>query len=123
MSRRALSRLHAALLILLCGRFGVAIGDSQLGPAGPTTIDESWNAVFDRRDGWTGADCAGTVDLRDGRMLWLFGDTWIGSIRGGKRLPGATMVNNSIAIHPIDQSAPWKAPDPGNVHFVWGPNS
>ena len=34
-------------------------------------IDDSWNAVFDRRDGWTGADCAGTVSLRDGRMLWL----------------------------------------------------
>jgi hypothetical protein len=120
MSRRVWSGLRAAILILSCGRFGVANGDSQLGPAGPTAIDESWNAAFDRHDGWTGADCAGTVNLHDGRMLWLFGDTWISSIRGGKRLPGATMVNNSIAIHPIDPTAPWKAPDPASVRFAWG---
>jgi hypothetical protein len=85
-----------------------------------STIDDSWNAIFDRRDGWTGADCAGTVDLRDGRILWLFGDSWIGSIRGGTRLRGATMVNNSIALHRIDQSARWKTPDPASVRFVWG---
>jgi hypothetical protein len=83
--------------------------------------DESWNAVFDRHDGWTGADVAGTVVLGDGRVVWLFGDTWIGTIRNGKRLPGARMVNNSIAVHPVDHSAPWKAPDPSAVHFYWGP--
>jgi uncharacterized protein DUF4185 len=84
--------------------------------------DESWNAVFDRRDGWTGADVAGTVDLGDGRILWLFGDTWIGSIRDGKRMPGARMVNNSIAVHPKDKAAPWNAPDPKAVRFYWGAN-
>ena len=83
--------------------------------------DESWNAVFDRHDGWTGADVAGTVVLGDGRVVWLFGDTWIGAIRNGKRMPNARMVNNSIAVHPIDRSAPWKAPDPSAVHFYWGP--
>ncbi len=51
--------------------------------------DSGWNAVFDRTDGWTGADAAGSVDLGDGRTLWLFGDTWISKIRDGKRLPGA----------------------------------
>jgi hypothetical protein len=85
--------------------------------------DEAWNAVFDRRDGWTGADVAGSVDLGDGRILWLFGDTWIGSIRDGKRMPGARMVNNSIAIHAKDKTAPWNAPDPRAVRFYWGANN
>lgn len=86
------------------------------------TPDNGWNAVFDRRDGWTGADGAATVALGDGRVLWLFGDTWIGSIRGGKRQPGATMVNNSIAVHSVEQSAGWKIPDSKAVHFYWGAN-
>jgi hypothetical protein len=86
------------------------------------TPDAEWNAVFDRTDGWTGADCAGSVDLGDGRTLWLFGDTWIGKIRDGKRQPGATMVNNSIAVHPTDKAAPWRPPDPRSVQFFWGPN-
>jgi len=88
--------------------------------AGSTIPDDSWNSVFDRRDGWTGADCAGTVNLGDGRMLWLFGDTWISSIRGGKRQPGAAMVNNSIAVHSIDRIAGSRVPDPKSVHFYWG---
>jgi Domain of unknown function (DUF4185) len=120
MIRRSRDALVAALVVLSCGLFNAALGDGRPSAAVPITIDDSWNAVFDRHDGWTGADCAGTVNLRDGRLLWLFGDTWIGSIRDGKRLPGATMVNNSIAIHPIDPTAPWKAPDPASVRFAWG---
>ncbi len=84
--------------------------------------DAEWNAVFDRADGWTGADCAGSVDLGDGRTLWTFGDTWISTIRHGKRQPGATMVTNSIAVHPTDKHALWRPPDPRNVRFFWGPN-
>jgi hypothetical protein len=91
-------------------------------PVTSVTPDPEWTAVFDRADGWTGADCAGSVDLGDGRTLWMFGDTWIGKIRDGKRVPGSTMVNNSIAVHPTDKLAPWRPPDPRSVRFVWGPN-
>jgi hypothetical protein len=82
--------------------------------------DPGWNAVFDRTDGWTGADAAGSVDLGDGRTLWLFGDTWISKIRDGKRLPGARMVNNSIAVHATNRAEPWRPPDPHSVQFLWG---
>jgi hypothetical protein len=84
--------------------------------------DPEWNAIFDCTDGWTGADCAGSVDLGDGRTLWMFGDTWISKIRDGKRQPGATMVNNSVAVHPTDKAAPWRPPNPRSVQFVWGLN-
>jgi hypothetical protein len=92
------------------------------GPLPPrVTPDPAWTAVFDRTAGWTGADAAGSVDLGDGRTLWMFADTWIGKIREGKRLPGAWIVNNTIAIHPTDKSAPWRPPDPHTVQFYWGP--
>jgi hypothetical protein len=117
----------AGALLVVAALPAVARPDSpqQTAKTNPAVVrvepDESWNPVFDRHDGWSGADVAGTVALGDGRVVWLFGDTWIGTIRNGKRMLGSRMVNNSIAVHPLDRSAPWKAPDPTAVHFYWGP--
>ena len=113
-----------AAALTICLSASPLLGDDAVRRTRPIVVvtpDESWNAVFDRQDGWTGADGAGSVDLGDGRILWLFGDTWIGSIRAGRRLPGAWMVNNSIAVHPKHQSSPWIPPAPAEVRFLWGP--
>jgi Domain of unknown function (DUF4185) len=120
--RRPIARslvIFVALKLLSSAR-SIAADDQQ--PVMSVTPDAAWTAVFDRTDGWTGADCAGSVDLGDGRTLWMFGDTWLGKIRDGKRQPGATMVNNSIAVHPTEKFAAWRPPDPRAVQFVWGPN-
>lgn len=53
--------------------------------------------LFRRTNGWIGGDGAFTVALSDQRTLWLFSDTWVGTIRDGKRKPEA-MVNNTIGI-------------------------
>jgi len=70
-------------------------------------ILQNYNALFQRQDGWTGADGAYTVKLSGDRILWLFGDTWYGEIREGRHT-NATIVNNSIAIQhgiiPVDAS-------------------
>lgn len=55
------------------------------------------NALFAQTEGWIGADGAYSVALGPGRTLWLFSDTWVGSVRDGKRCD-ATIVNNSAAI-------------------------
>jgi len=62
---------------------------------------------------WRGADVASTVPLGDGRILWLFGDTWIDPSGRGTRT-GARMVSNSVAIQ--------SGTDPSNasVAFYWG---
>lgn len=52
--------------------------------------------LFVQQNGWTGADGAYSIALDSGRTLWLFGDTWIGRISGGRRLDSA-MTNNSAA--------------------------
>ncbi|MGA2033133.1 MAG: DUF4185 domain-containing protein [Thermoguttaceae bacterium] len=86
------------------------------GPAGaaalPGVADAQWDLAFTRTDGWTGADAAGTIDLGDGRTLWLFGDTWIGKVVQGGHAPGSHMVNNSIALQDADS-----APSKGTVPF------
>lgn len=55
------------------------------------------DALFHRTDGWIGGDGAYSVSLPDGRVAWLFSDTWVGKVRDGKRTD-ATMVNNTIGI-------------------------
>lgn len=55
------------------------------------------DALFRRTDGWIGADGAFSVPLSQNRTLWLFSDTWVGTIRDGKRKPEA-MVNNTVGM-------------------------
>lgn len=59
--------------------------------------DFAMNALFKRQDGWIGADGAHSVALSPMWTLWLFSDTWVGSVRAGKRT-NATIVNNSVAL-------------------------
>jgi hypothetical protein len=56
-----------------------------------------WDAKFRRSDGWVGADGAYSVPVGETRTVWLFSDTWVGSVRGGKRT-GVVLVNNTIGV-------------------------
>jgi hypothetical protein len=52
-----------------------------------------------RPDGWITADLPASVDLRDGRLLWLFGDTWTGArAPDGGIAPGARLQHNSALV-------------------------
>ncbi len=64
---------------------------------GKAEPDPEMNALFQPHDGWIGGDGAYSVALAPQRTLWLFSDTWIGSVREGKRT-NATMVNNTLGI-------------------------
>ncbi len=55
------------------------------------------DAKFNRTEGWVGGDGAFSVATSDKRTLWLFSDTWVGSVRDGKR-KDVKMVNNTIGI-------------------------
>ena len=55
------------------------------------------DALFQSTNGWTGADGAFSIPLSTNRTLWLFSDTWVGSVSGGKRHQ-PVMINNSIAL-------------------------
>jgi Domain of unknown function (DUF4185) len=82
----------------------------------PSVVVEPWpqfDALFARNDGWTGADGAYSVELSDGLILWLFGDTWIGKIRDGRHVD-SVLVNNSIALQTGTD------PADARVEFFWG---
>ncbi len=68
---------------------------------GPEPRDAAgWAALFARTDGdWSGGDAALSARLADGRVLWLFGDSFVGDVRpDGSRAPGSTIVRNSILV-------------------------
>src|ERR1700733_3255973 len=58
---------------------------------------------------WTGSDGAYSVDIGNGKAIWLFSDTFIGIISGGKR-QDYSLVNNSIGIQDINA---------GKMSFFW----
>jgi hypothetical protein len=56
-----------------------------------------WNQMFQRTNGWLGADVAYSVPLGSDKTLWIFGDTFVGRVLDGKRTL-AKMIHSSIAI-------------------------
>lgn len=55
------------------------------------------NSFFKIDKYWRGADGAATIDLENGKILWLFSDTFI-DIHGTSKRTGSKMINNTIAI-------------------------
>ncbi len=56
-----------------------------------------YDGLFERQQGWTGADGAYSVPLGNHTILWLFGDTWLGEIHNNAHVR-ATLVNNTVAV-------------------------
>lgn len=73
-----------------------------------------WERLFHNQRGWIGSDCAHTVPLEEGRILWLFGDTYWGEVCDGKRVNATLVMGNSIAIQH------GKAPDTAHMEFLFG---
>jgi hypothetical protein len=77
-----------------------ACGRSATAPSANTPTAQPWpeaDALFHQDPRWLGADVAYSVDLGGGRVLWLFGDTFVATSAADVRSQ-ATMVHNSVAI-------------------------
>lgn len=68
--------------------------------SGPATPAPELDALFQRTNGWIGADADYSIPLDSRTALWLFGDSIVGELRDGKRR-NAKMINNSIALQTI----------------------
>ena len=53
--------------------------------------------LFRQDPKWLGADDAYSIDLKDGRILWLFGDSFIALTEEGSR-SNAAIIRNSVGI-------------------------
>jgi len=60
----------------------------------------AWQCLFDGITGaWPGGDGASSTRLPDGRLLWLFGDTFVGGVTAtGEREASTRVVRNSIVV-------------------------
>lgn len=75
------------LLLAICS--GVA---AQTGTAWPEA-----DKLFHSDPRWLGADAAFSIDLGRGRVLWLFGDTFVARKPGDSRA-NAAFVRNTVAV-------------------------
>ncbi len=53
--------------------------------------------------GWTGGDGAYSIPLPDGRILWTFGDSFLGTVNPDYSRPGTPLINNSFVIQDGNQ--------------------
>ena len=82
-------------------------------PAIDADVLSGYEALFQREEGWTGADGVYSVALSDETILWLFGDTFIGKIKNGRH-ENAAIINNSIGIQH------GKKPSTALIEFYYG---
>jgi hypothetical protein len=85
------------------------------GPAPVSLQAQRWpqaEEAFRRDPRWLGGDGAYSVPLGQGRVLWLFGDSFVGDGTSRERAK-ARVVRNTVAIQ--------KGPDPSSasVSFFW----
>ncbi len=84
----------------------------------PASIDKNWDDVFTTHQGWAGGDGGGTVDLGNGRILWMFADSFIGGVANGKHAPGSHMINNVFSVQTLNSRS---KPTQQEFDFAWGP--
>jgi Domain of unknown function (DUF5005) len=85
-------------------------GDSTI-VIGPDTCWEApisvklatdFNQLFTRYSGWTGGDATYSIPLPDGRNLWLFGDSFIGTVNPNRTRPGGGLYRNAFVVQDGD---------------------
>lgn len=98
-ARRAVAAVGAMLVMV---PFVVAVPLAAAIPSGGMTA-ASLNAAFtgygNTSGKWNGADSTASVPLPDGRVAWLFSDTFLGPVNAdGTRPRTSPMVHNSLVV-------------------------
>ena len=60
--------------------------------------DSTYIKLFTRSKGWTGGDATYSVDLKNGKTLWMFGDTFIDQVSSDRSRPTFRLINNSLVL-------------------------
>jgi fibronectin type 3 domain-containing protein len=82
-------------LLLYAGPLGGPDG----GALPDTDLNTMWNTYGDQGHHWTGGDQTVSVPLPDGRVAWLFSDTFLGTVNPDHSRPAGTpMIHNSLVV-------------------------
>lgn len=106
-----LSKLTLSLLLLVFVSPGVAQERAT-----------SYEELFLRSTGWTGADGTYSIPLGAGKTLWGFSDTFFGEVENGLRVQPYEFVNNSLVTEQNGQLFFWEAPSfepPDRQGWFW----
>ncbi|WP_328994780.1 DUF5005 domain-containing protein [Kribbella sp. NBC_01245] len=92
----------AAIIAIVASLLAVQQSATAATPVGPQTaaaLNTAFNTYGDTSGEWSGADGTASVTLPDGRVAWLFSDSYIGPVNADHSRPKTTpMINNSIVI-------------------------
>lgn len=106
-ARRALTNMRTltgltALVAIVASFLAVQPSATAATPVGPQTaaqLNTAFNTYGDTSGEWSGADGTASVPLPDGRVAWLFSDTYIGTVNADHTRPASTpMINNSMIL-------------------------
>jgi hypothetical protein len=69
-------------------------------------IDSTFNAIIRQPNGgWIAGDATFSISLPDSTTLWLFGDSFIGTVNADSSImPGASMIRNSAMLQDGDST-------------------
>ncbi len=116
----ALVTTHATVAALVGG------AEPESNKGYPAIVAPEWDAFFNPPEirgangpiaQWAGGDVAGTVDLGGGRVVWVFGDTFVSKIERDQLVRRSQMISNSIALQSLP---PDRKPDRSQIRFSWG---
>ena len=113
--QRWICSLYTLLLFVFSGTALSACFSKASNPYKTFVSQQSCDQRFSGRSGgkvrWQGADNAQSVLLPNGRLLWMYSDSFVGEEKDGRR-HNAHMINNTIGIQDkADCTAP--------VRFYW----
>jgi len=101
-SRRGLRWAVALATAVLLVDSAVAAQPAAAVPAGGMSADQlnsTFTAYGNAGGHWTGGDSTASVPLPDGRVAWLFSDSYLGTVNpDGSRPPDSRMVNNTMVV-------------------------
>ena len=74
--------------------------------------DQEFIDLFTRYgDGWTGADATYSILLPDGRTLWMFGDTFLGTVNPDRSRQPIGLTRNTFVVQDGDELTTYVQPD------------
>ncbi|HRF32672.1 MAG TPA: DUF5005 domain-containing protein [Cyclobacteriaceae bacterium] len=60
--------------------------------------DSTYIKLFTRNKGWTGGDATYSVNLKNGKTLWMFGDSFIDQVSANRSRPSFRLINNCLVL-------------------------
>ena len=65
--------------------------------------DATYIELFTRSSGWTGGDATYSVDLENGKTLWMFGDSFIDQVSEDGSRPSFRLIRNAMVLQDGDE--------------------